>query len=305
MAKADHHTCRLCRGSENKIFIQNIKTAHNDSFMLKICKNCSFISIFPIPTKKTLREYYDQNYWQAGEKRSSSFLSHLYKWRMINIVTSIRKRCQPPGKILDWGCGDGAFIKLLRAYGYDCYGIDAYNEEINSPYIRNATINDTDFPDKFFDIITCFHVLEHLPDPLDSVVDAMKLLKTGGLMIVEVPNITSLGFRIFKKRWQPLEIPTHLNHFSPQTLRKLFAAAGRTKIIKEDFFSNRISPSAFVLSAFPGLTPKSIRLKYRGRYPLALSGIYFLLQLLAYPVAIAGSLTQNGEIVRMTVRKSS
>jgi len=87
-------------------------------------------------------------------------------------------------------------------------------------------------------------------------------------------------------------------------LQKIFEAAGKTQIVKTEFFSNRISPSALVLSAFSFLSPRRTRKRNKGRYPLPLLGIYLALQLLAYPLALAGSLIYRGEIVRMYVRKT-
>lgn len=304
MIQAHNHACRLCGGIIRKKIIPDIFTVYNDSFTLQICENCSFVTIHPMPSDKTLQRYYDQNYWHAEGKENDFITDTLYKLRMMNIVTAIQNQAQPDAKILDWGCGDGAFIRLLRAHGYRCFGIDAYREELNSPYIRNATIDNTGFPEAHFDVITCLHVLEHVDNPLNSIEKALQLLKTGGLMIVEVPNIDSLGFRIFKSRWQPLELPTHLNHFTLHTLQLIFQTVGKTQILRNEFFSHRISPSAFVLSVFSALSPKNVRAKHKGRYPLPLKTIYLILQLIAYPIAILGTLTRNGEIVRIHVRKS-
>jgi hypothetical protein len=124
------------------------------------------------------------------------------------------------------------------------------------------------------------------------------------LIIIEAPNLESVGFQIFKRRWQPLEIPTHLNHFTAATLQKVFESAGKIQIVKTEFFSHRISPSALVLSAFSSLSPRRTRKKYKGRYPVPLLGLYLILQLLAYPFALAGSIIGRGEIVRMYIRKS-
>jgi ubiquinone/menaquinone biosynthesis C-methylase UbiE len=304
MTDFENNTCRLCGGKGQQAILHDISTRDNDLFALNRCDHCALVTTYPMPSEKLLQQYYDRNYWQSGQLKSSISLDTLYRWRMAPIVSAIRKYTAHDGKILDWGCGDGSFIRLLRSFGLHCFGIDAYKKDLNDPCILNATIQNAGFPDEYFDIITCFHVLEHLTDPLASVKHALMLLKTGGLIIIEVPNLDSVGFQIFKRRWQPLEIPTHLNHFTPVTLQKVFEAAGKIQIVKTEFFSRRISPSALVLSAFASLAPRRTRKKYKGRYPLLLLSLYLSLQLFAYPFALAGSLIRRGEIVRMYVRKS-
>jgi SAM-dependent methyltransferase len=304
MTCVEEKTCRLCGSRGQRILLHDIISNCNDRFWLNKCDACSFVTIDPMPTDELLQRYYHLDYWQSEEVKTSAVLNSLYKLRMKTIASFIQRNTSYDSKILDWGCGDGAFINLLRASGLHCVGIDAYKTESNDPYILNTTIEKADFPDASFDIITCFHVLEHLPDPLNSIKHALRLLKKGGKLIVEVPNLDAIGFRMFKRNWQPLEIPTHLNHFTPVTLQKVFESAGESEVIKKEFFSHRISPSAFVLSVFPSFSPRRIRKKYKGRYPLSFMGIYFILQLLVYPFALAGALAGKGEIVRMFVRKS-
>jgi len=304
MTCADNNPCRLCGGKSQQTILHDIVTRYNDRFALNQCDNCALVTTYPMPSDKLLQKYYDQDYWQSGQLKNSTSLDTLYRLRTAPIVSTIRKYATYDSNILDWGCGDGSFIRLLRNFGLHCFGIDAYKTDLNDPQISSTTIEKADFPNGYFDIITCFHVLEHLAVPLTSVKHALMLLKIGGLIIIEVPNLDSIGFRIFKRKWQPLEIPTHLNHFTPATLQKVFESAGKIQIVKKEYFSHRISPSALVLSAFSSLSPRRTRKKYDGRYPLPLLGLYLILQSIAYPFALAGSLIGRGEIVRMTVRKS-
>ena len=304
MMNAEYHTCRLCGASERQKILSDIITSYNDRFELKQCNHCALVTTDPMPSEALLQQYYDRDYWQTGATKTSTVFDTLYRMRMTPIVSAIRQQSNYDSKILDWGCGDGSFIRLLRNFGLHCFGIDAYMTDLNDPQISATTIEKADFPVEYFDIITCFHVLEHLADPLTSVKHALKLLKPGGLIIVEVPNLDSVGFRIFKRRWQPLEIPTHLHHFTPGTLQKVFETAGKIQIVRTDFFSHRVSPSALVLSAFSALSPRRTRKKYAGRYPLPWLGLYLFLQLLAYPFALAGSGIGRGEIVRMYARKT-
>jgi SAM-dependent methyltransferase len=304
MTDAENKSCRLCGGKGQQAILHDIITGYNDRFELNQCDKCALVTTYPMASEKMLQRYYDQDYWQSGQLKNSTSLDTLYRLRMAPVVSTIRKYTTYDSKILDWGCGDGSFIRLLRNFGLHCFGIDAYKKDLNDPQISSTTIEKADFPDGYFDIITCFHVLEHLADPLTSVKHALMLLKIGGLIIIEVPNLDSVGFLVFKSRWQPLEIPTHLNHFTPATLRKAVEAAGKIQIVKTEFFSHRISPSALVQSTFPSLAPRRTRKKYKGRYPFLLLGLYLILQVLAYPLALAGSLIRRGEIVRMYIRKS-
>jgi len=297
--------CRLCGDNRRQIILDNIITGYNDRFRLSQCDSCALVTTAPAPSDKMLQQYYDQDYWQSAEESKNSFLlDTLYRRRMAPIVSAIQQYTTYDSKILDWGCGDGSFISLLRNFGLNCFGIDAYKKDLNDPQISATTIEKAKFPEGYFDIITCFHVLEHLTDPLNSVRHALTLLKTDGLIIIEVPNLDSVGFQIFRRRWQPLEIPTHLNHFTPATLQKVFETAGQIELEKTEYFSHRISPSALVLSAFSSLSPRRTRKRNYGRYPLPLLGLYLTLQLIAYPLALAGSLRHRGEIVRMYVRKT-
>ena len=304
MTGSDNNQCRLCGGKSRHIILPDIITRYNDRFAMSRCDHCRLVTTEPIPSDRLLKQYYDRDYWQAGGTKTSTAFDILFRLRMAPIVSDIQRHTAYDSKILDWGCGDGSFLRLLRTFGLHCFGIDAYIKDLNDPQVSPTTIEKADFPAEYFDIITCFHVLEHLADPLGSARHALRLLKTGGLIIVEVPNLDSIGFQIFKRRWQPLEIPTHLNHFAPATLQKVFETAGKIQIIKTEFFSHRVSPAALVLSAFPSLSPRRTRKSFAGRYPLPRLGLYLFLQLLAYPFALAGSAMGRGEIVRMTIRKT-
>lgn len=304
MTRADNNSCRLCGKKSHRIVLDDIITGTNDRFALRQCDHCALVTTHPTPSDTLLKQYYDQDYWHPSRSSGKASLDTLYQLRMSSIVSAIRKYTNPTSRILDWGCGDGSLIRLLRKFELNCFGIDAYSQDTDDPQISATTIEKADFPDGNFDLITCFHVLEHLPDPLTSAKSALRLIKTGGVIIIEVPNLDSFGFQVFKNRWQPLEIPTHLNHFTPITLKRLFQFAGKTKILKVEFFSHRISPSALVLSVFPSFSPRRTRKKHTGRYSLPRLGVYFMMQLLAYPWAATGALLDHGEIVRMTVRKA-
>jgi SAM-dependent methyltransferase len=273
-------------------------------YSLKRCSRCSFISVDPLPTPEILEQYYNRNYWQPRQNKTVDVLDFQYKLQMLGIIRNIKKMVPHKGKILDWGAGDGSLLKLLENAGFKCWGLDTYSTHPTDTSLMNTTIEDIPLPDNFFDAITCFHVLEHILDPVTSLTKALSLLKTDGILVVEVPNVESCGFRIFKKKWRPLDLPIHLNHFNLAMMKRLFSMAGNTRIINIDYFSHRHSPSSIVLSVLPSLSPPKVRRKNSGRYPFLLMFFYLILRLAAYPFALFGSLIKRGEIIRMYVRKT-
>jgi SAM-dependent methyltransferase len=299
------HTCRICKSEDLVTVLSDLTTRLGEVYSLRQCRACSFISTSPLPSIEKLSQYYDQDYWLAGSGKTSKLLTCFYAKRMAGIIKTIKQHVLPEARILDWGAGDGSFLRLLDQQGYDSYGIDNFSSPTSHKKLINASIEDAPFANEFFDAITCFHVLEHIGNPVPSVAKVLSLLKPGGIFVVEVPNIASWGFKFFKKNWYPLDIPVHLNHFNPAVLQKLFEQAGRVEIIKTDFFSNRHSASSLLLSLIPAISPPRVRSRYSGYFPLPLMILYLTLQLTIFPFAKIEASMGHGEIIRMYVRKKA
>ena len=283
--------------------LSNLRSALNEDFSLQKCKKCAFISLSPIPDDQALKKYYSREYWDEESASDSKYLNLFFALRMSRILREIKRLIPENGVILDWGTGDGSFVRLLNKNGFSAYGIDKFSKACDETMIFSSTIHDAPFASRYFDCITSFHVLEHLEDPKGAVKSAFNLLKPGGIFICEVPNISSFQYRLFGRRWQPLEIPFHINHFSPDTLALLFSNTANSNIIKMSYFSHRVSPSALLLSVFPGLKPKSIRKRYGGKYPTLLKIFYLLLQIGVYPLALTEAAFERGGIVRLYLKK--
>jgi len=293
--------CRLCGSKNYRTLLKGIKTAYDEEYALVQCA-CGFISISPMPDEKTLKKYYDQDYWDSGENASKSGINKLFEIRMRPALRRLKKHLPNGGRVLDWGAGDGQWVRMMADAGFESIGIDQYSVNPDNENFINGGIEARELSNRQFDAITCFHVLEHLRDPIKSIENALGKLRKHGIMIIEVPNIYSSWFTIFKKRWQPLEVPTHLNHFNPETLGKIILD-NRADIITKEFFSLRASPSVPVLSVFPGLTPKLVRRLHQGRYPLPLKLLYLLLQMMACPLCMITAMLKRGSIMRITLIK--
>ncbi|MCP4147744.1 MAG: class I SAM-dependent methyltransferase [bacterium] len=305
-------SCRLCDNRQYSPVLEDIPTHLNETYSLVQCGSCSFVTIYPLPTPEDLSRYYDENYWQPEqEKKKTRGLTpeeRLYEFRMRGILRFIEKTFpQKEGvRALDWGAGDGAWVRYLLKNGYETVGLDRYSIKPQDECFINGDIKDAGIPGEAFQIITCFHVLEHLHDPVESFKAAFEKLKKGGLMIIEVPHIGAWGFKLFGKRWQPLQVPTHLNHFTLDTIKQVIRSGGedRAKIITTGFFSMRASPAALVLSLFPALTPKSVRREGKGGYGMLMKMVYLGLQLSAYPFSRLAGTIKKGSIMRLALIKN-
>jgi SAM-dependent methyltransferase len=149
----------------------------------------------------------------------------------------IRRRRVParrPGAALDVGCGSGFYLAMLRDMGWTVTGIDASAEAARHARTLNgldvrvgcAEVTLPELADESFDLVTLWHVLEHLYDPARVLAHIRRLLKPGGLLMLEVPNFSSVCSRLFQSYWAPLESPRHLFQFTPKTLKALLQKNG-------------------------------------------------------------------------------
>lgn len=138
-------------------------------------------------------------------------------------------------RLLDVGCATGRFLQQMRALGWETSGIE-FDAEVAAkardvtPRIVVGDPAEVSFPDASFDVITAFHVLEHLPDPLGALRNILRWTAPGGLIIVEVPNVGGWGGRLFGRYWSGLELPRHLLQFTPVTMGALVERAGGTVV---------------------------------------------------------------------------
>src|SRR5947207_8390695 len=135
------------------------------------------------------------------------------------------------GRYLDVGCGSGAWLGLARALGWRVAGIEvnaaaAQKARRFTDEIHVGDVLEAPFATARFDVVTAFHVLEHVVDPVAVVRRMLDWLAPGGLLIVKVPNAGGLGAALFGRAWSGLELPRHLSHFTPETLERTVRKAG-------------------------------------------------------------------------------
>ncbi len=148
--------------------------------------------------------------------------------------TKMRHLPRPPtegGRLLDVGFGNGGFLKLATEMGWNAEGIDFDPKAVETARarglnVRCASAADLSAQNEQFDIITLSHVLEHVHDPITLLKELYRLLKPGGLLWLETPNLDSLGAKRFGRNWRDLDPPRHLVLFNTDSLRNSLARTG-------------------------------------------------------------------------------
>ena len=136
------------------------------------------------------------------------------------------------GRLLDLGCSAGGNLAKFQDHGWDVYGIEfsevavAQARERFGDRIHHGTLETAPFKDGFFDVVYLSHTLEHLFNPVATLVRLRQLLQPEGMVVITVPNADSLEARLFGRWWVPWDPPRHLYHFGKETLTKVLEQAG-------------------------------------------------------------------------------
>jgi 2-polyprenyl-3-methyl-5-hydroxy-6-metoxy-1,4-benzoquinol methylase len=136
------------------------------------------------------------------------------------------------GRLLDFGCGSGKFLRRMSRLGWTCTGIDfsemavARAGSIAGVRAIHGTLPHAELSSASFDVVTLRHALEHVPDPLPILEAAWDLVAAGGLLLIQVPNFDSFDIHRFGEHALPLDLPRHLTHFTPGTLSAMLRRAG-------------------------------------------------------------------------------
>jgi SAM-dependent methyltransferase len=283
-------------------------------FELRRCPACGCIFQNPLPSEDQISGFYPKTYWGwRADRPPSAVLGALRRmetaYREFVAMDHVRflRRCAfgsgARGRLLlDIGCGNGLFLHLARKRGFECRGMDvsgpavALARERYGLQVRQGAIGDEIWQPGQFDVITMFHVLEHLPDPRLALSYVRRILKPEGSLILQVPNIESMQARCFGTRWYGLDVPRHLINFSPRALDILLKEAG-FKIQRRARFSLRDNPASIASSMAPGLDPlgRAARKPDQGGLAGTILGFLYLgLVFLSLPPALFESAAGRG-----------
>jgi SAM-dependent methyltransferase len=184
------------------------------------CSRCGVATTSPWPSDEQLGEAYAP--WYRPEEGRFSGLGDKILKRTRSTLANRLQRVLPAGPILDVGAGDGTLIAAFRRHGREAVGVDPYAAE-NHPHVRAVEFEEMTGT---WSAVIFWHSLEHLRRPVRSLRHASKLVAPGGVLVVAVPNATSLQARLFGDYWLALDLPRHLVHISPPALLSQIEALG-------------------------------------------------------------------------------
>lgn len=223
--------CALCGGTESELFYSvpslRLRT-QGFRFELRKCKRCELVRLSPRPSEADMALLYQPQHYTAPRRDLVARLEGLIRRERVSFV---QKHTQG-NCVLDVGCGDGGMLQALRRASYDVHGLEPYqgvSEKIPVDLrarIRCAPFEAANYPESSFDVITLWHVLEHLARPVETLQNIRKFLKPDGTLLIEVPNLASIEAHWLGSHWYNLDAPYHFWHFTPQTLQSLVKQAG-------------------------------------------------------------------------------
>jgi 2-polyprenyl-3-methyl-5-hydroxy-6-metoxy-1,4-benzoquinol methylase len=217
--------CPLCHGSTAKVLFP-IKTPFQ-GFCIVQCRICDLARTFPPPSDQILYSNVSSNYYGTKiNKFTASFQ------QIRNVTMKLRAKyflSLVPGsvgrpKVLDVGCAEGRLLNAFVEYGCECWGIEhplypsqRFQNSDRISYLQDD-LQAIDFEKRTFDLVILWHVLEHMDDPLSVIQRLYNLLTPEGIIIIAVPNFSSMESRAFKQFWFHLDIPWHKYHFNEKAI---------------------------------------------------------------------------------------
>lgn len=235
--------CPICKGTETELKFQVIDhSVTGELFTLSVCKSCNFLFTTQPPSKENIGNYYKSEDYISHTDSSKGLFNSVYqiirKYTLSskrNIITRFLKERQS-SKLLDYGCGTGAFLKEMQSNGWHVSGIEPDDQARQKA--SSLTKEEISGPDKIYDfeknsfeVITLWHVLEHVHDLHETLAQLHNILTEGGLIVIAVPNHLSRDADHYNASWAAYDVPRHLYHFNPTSLQKLLGLHG-LKIVK-------------------------------------------------------------------------
>ncbi len=228
--KIDITNCPVCGNSKFSKYLDTRDYFFTkEEFSLSKCMECSFVFTNPIPLN--LSRYYETEEYLSHHSEKGGLVSRVYSHirslniqRKYNLVSNYTKT----GSILDIGCGTGELLGYFQKKGWETKGIEP-DKNAREVAINKNNIDAVDeilidkIPGSSFDVVSMWHVLEHVLDLNCRIKDVKRITKNNGTMIFALPNLNSPDSKKYGKYWSALDVPRHLYHFTQESFEKLIS----------------------------------------------------------------------------------
>ena len=242
--------CPICKSKDINFIIKAIDhTVSHEEFEIWQCNVCTLRFTQAIPGKEEIAAYYKSEEYISHSDSEKGLINSLYHKVRKRTLVSKKKLIEKytglsDGKILDVGCGTGAFLHTMHTAGWQITGLEPdETARLKAQQLYNLHVQEAgalfELRSETFDAITLWHVLEHVHDLHEYVDQLKKLLKPNGRLFIAVPNYTCYDQNVYKGNWAAYDVPRHLYHFSPSAMRSLLRNHGlKLKSIKPMLFDS-------------------------------------------------------------------
>ncbi|HCL56546.1 MAG TPA: class I SAM-dependent methyltransferase [Spirochaetia bacterium] len=221
---------------------QKYKIEHPYShFDIYECPDCKLLFQNPLPDKKSLLKMYQEDYYTGSssfsyedERKAFPAYSKVWKKRVLKLKKNLKTQALKP-KILDIGSSFGGLLENALGAGFDPYGIEIsdYSRQYSETLLGKGKVfpdlKEASFQDSFFDAVSMIEVIEHLDNPSESLEEVYRILKKGGVFLIQTANMEGLQAKKLKEKYHYF-LPGHLYYFSRQNLREKLFKIGFQKI---------------------------------------------------------------------------
>jgi 2-polyprenyl-3-methyl-5-hydroxy-6-metoxy-1,4-benzoquinol methylase len=198
-----------------------------EAFTIDSCPKCKLRFTNPRPKPSDLNKYYQSDNYISHSNQTNGLINRLYqivrkrtlkqKFRLLSKHLSSKERIQH----LDYGCGTGHFTQFASNRGWKSIGYEPNNraQQLHNPLVFNSL--DTINSNSPYDVITLFHVLEHVSDLNETIINLLAMLKADGILVLALPNLESCDAQHYQEQWAGYDLPRHLYHFNQKSVAYL------------------------------------------------------------------------------------
>jgi 2-polyprenyl-3-methyl-5-hydroxy-6-metoxy-1,4-benzoquinol methylase len=220
--------CPVCGKEELKNFlVVTDNSVSKESFVIVECENCTFKFTNPRPDIESIGNYYESEDYISHSNTKAGIINKAYHVvRSITIkqkVELINRYAPAKGTILDYGCGTGIFLSACKKDRWEIRGVEPSSKARQTASEETGEIiasNLNELEGEKFEIITMWHVLEHIHTLNDTMSQLVDMLQDDGTLIIAVPNADSHDAQQYKENWAAYDVPRHLYHFTQPTMKR-------------------------------------------------------------------------------------